>query len=247
MEEEISIRMTRSSPNIPWGVGFRQNGSEVVVDFLDKGSIAEKAGLNKTDRLIEFQHSSLRSPDAYAISRDLERLLDVSMKLKRFVSFPQGIPWNLDGNERGIQYQSFNEGHNAFHSTDRFQTLGRDNYSYGQNYNNPNNTGYQNYRNSNNIDSSYSYDNYNRDSSFNERKHYSTETRSTASSPYSGYHEPYHYNPRNYSNVSPEARLSHLSNYNTSQPNDYGHIIHHHIPQSDCFKRISKAVGTPCH
>lgn len=191
MEEEISIRMTRSSPNIPWGVGFRQNGSEVIVDFLDKGSIAEKAGLNKTDRLVEFQHSSLRSPDAHAISRDLERLLEVNMKLKRFVSFPHGIPWNLDGNSNGIQYQSFNEGHNAFHSTDRFQTLGNNNYNYGQNYINSSNTDHHNYRNSNYSDSSYSHDNYNRDSNSYGGRHTNTDIRSTTSSPYSGKHNRY--------------------------------------------------------
>uniref|UniRef100_A0A0K0F2H7 PDZ domain-containing protein n=1 Tax=Strongyloides venezuelensis TaxID=75913 RepID=A0A0K0F2H7_STRVS len=243
MEEEISIRMTRSSTNIPWGVGFRQNGNEVVVDFLDKGSIAEKAGLNRTDRLIEFQHSSLLAPDALSISRDLERLLEVSMKLKRFVSFPQGIPWNLDGNGRNIEFNTFDEGHNKFHGSDRFQSLGG--YNSNQNFDNKNNSNYYSHSNFSHHEPSIS--NYNRSSNTYGGSPYTMDHRTSSSSPYSGHREPYQYNPRNYNNVSPDARLANLYG-NYGQSNDGGHMIHHSsAPQSDCFKRISKALGTPCY
>uniref|UniRef100_A0A0N4ZC32 PDZ domain-containing protein n=1 Tax=Parastrongyloides trichosuri TaxID=131310 RepID=A0A0N4ZC32_PARTI len=249
MEEEISIRMTRSSPNIPWGVGFSQNGNEVVVDFLDKGSIAEKAGLHKTDRLVEFQHSSMRAPDAYAISRDLERLLEVSMKLKRTVGFPTGIPWSLDNDGKYIGYQTFNDGHKAFHSTDKFNIHGG--YNTGsQGYNSTFNNDYTNRTNSNSMYSSpsLSQNNFNRETSIGSGKYNNYDYRSSASSPYSGPREPYQYNPRNYNNVSVDARLSSLhGGYPSPETNDYGHIIHHSVPQSDCFKRISKAVGTPCY
>uniref|UniRef100_A0AC35U8S4 PDZ domain-containing protein n=1 Tax=Rhabditophanes sp. KR3021 TaxID=114890 RepID=A0AC35U8S4_9BILA len=269
MEEEISIHMTRSTTAIPWGVGFRQSGGDIIVDILDKGSIAEKAGLNRTDRLISFQNSTILPQNAQDITNNLNHMLSIDMKLKRLVSYPiTGIPWALEEYGDAIQYNTFADGHNTFHNTSYNPCpgqIGHNNYqgnscaAVANTAYSPRTTPYASNNSMYSSSSNYSDGGlrsgnvansgaYNREQSFGNRS-MDQQSRSAASSPYNGPRVPYYYNQRNYNNVSPDATLAHLYGNSYQQRNnenkdDFGHMIRYNTPQSDSFKRISKAIGT---
>uniref|UniRef100_A0A914E5W6 PDZ domain-containing protein n=1 Tax=Acrobeloides nanus TaxID=290746 RepID=A0A914E5W6_9BILA len=104
--EYINVRMSRSNANINWGFTLRQgSGNELVISSVEKDSMAEKAGLLLNDTVQEIFGRS--GADINEARNRIQNANDVTMVLKRFVSTPPSLPWNLDEKDSKVFVNHF--------------------------------------------------------------------------------------------------------------------------------------------
>uniref|UniRef100_A0A7E4UZ23 ZM domain-containing protein n=1 Tax=Panagrellus redivivus TaxID=6233 RepID=A0A7E4UZ23_PANRE len=103
--ETINVRMTRSNPSIHWGVEFRQQGAGLAVAFVEKDSMAEKAGVQTGDT-VEAIFGTKPATVAEARSR-IQHSNEVSLSLKRFVASLPSLPWSLEENGNQVVVNHF--------------------------------------------------------------------------------------------------------------------------------------------
>ncbi|VDD93201.1 unnamed protein product [Enterobius vermicularis] len=103
--ESLTVRMSRSSSSIPWGLTLRASGSDIV----EKDSLADKAGVQPNDKVVEV--AGIKVPQLTlnkANSLLLEPSAEFRFVLSRYITSHPSLPWNLTEKENKIVVDQVN-------------------------------------------------------------------------------------------------------------------------------------------
>uniref|UniRef100_A0A915EFB3 PDZ domain-containing protein n=1 Tax=Ditylenchus dipsaci TaxID=166011 RepID=A0A915EFB3_9BILA len=95
--EIINVRLSRSNPSVQWGFKLQQvNKNQLIVVNVEPESLADKAGIKKSDQVQEFFDDALANGIPWAeIAQRLQTANVINMRLKRYVTEPLNLPWAL--------------------------------------------------------------------------------------------------------------------------------------------------------
>uniref|UniRef100_A0AC34R4V0 PDZ domain-containing protein n=1 Tax=Panagrolaimus sp. JU765 TaxID=591449 RepID=A0AC34R4V0_9BILA len=103
--ENINVRMTRTGTSITWGFSLRQSGPNLAVAFVEKDSMADKAGIQAGDTV--EQVFGLKPGSLSDAQNRIQNSNEVSLVLKRFVAHPPELPWTLEENGNQVVVNRF--------------------------------------------------------------------------------------------------------------------------------------------
>ncbi|PAV63935.1 hypothetical protein WR25_18770 isoform A [Diploscapter pachys] len=101
--ETVSVRMNRSDPNIRWGVTFRKQGNDLVINNVERESLSEKAGIKNGDIVQTILGRSAQGMDGFDANRICDSSqYEVTLTLQRYVTSHSCLPWTLTEKDNKI-------------------------------------------------------------------------------------------------------------------------------------------------
>ncbi|KAE9553096.1 hypothetical protein FO519_003685 [Halicephalobus sp. NKZ332] len=105
--ENINVRMTRTGKSITWGFSLRQNGPSITVAFVEKDSMAEKAGIQVGDSVEQI--FGTKPGNLKDVQNRIQNSDELSLVLKRFIANPPGLPWTLEDSGNQVIVNRFDD------------------------------------------------------------------------------------------------------------------------------------------